>query len=82
MRLVKITAMWCGACVIMNNIFDKIKENINIDVEELDYDLDDVASYNPGNVLPVFILMDGKEEIKRLIGEHTKDELIKFLEEN
>ena len=57
MKVVKITAMWCSACLIMNKVWSKVKDNFDFEIEELDYDLDEeeVEKYNVGKVLPVFI---------------------------
>ena len=79
MKLIKISAMWCPACLIMRPILN----NLDIDIEqvEYDYDLDEdvVNQYNVGEILPVFILVDNDKEIARLVGEHSKDEVLDFL---
>ena len=62
MKLVKVSAMWCPACLIMRSRMDKL--NLDIEQVEYDYDLDDdiVKNYNVGDILPVFILFDGDKE--------------------
>lgn len=85
MKLVKISALWCPACLITNNNLDKIINNYpNLIVENMDYDFDEeeVSKYDVGDTLPVLIFFndDGKE-IRRLIGEKTKEELEKELGE-
>lgn len=79
MKLVKISAMWCPACLIMRPILN----NIDFDIEqvEYDYDLDEdiVKKYNVGDILPVFIVMDNEVEVGRLIGERSKEEVFEFL---
>ena len=79
MKLVKISAMWCPACLIMRSRIAKI--DLNIEQVEYDYDLDDevVSKYNVGDILPVYILIDGDKEVRRLIGEKSEDELSEFL---
>ena len=71
MRIVKISSMTCTSCIIMNNVMNKIKDNYNIDIEEFDYDFDDIEEYKVGKILPVIIFYNGDEEIKRLEGEHS-----------
>ena len=72
MKIVKISALWCPACLITNNKLKKILEkNKNIELLELDYDYDDVSSYNVGKVLPELIFYKNDKEYKRLIGEKT-----------
>ena len=83
MKLIRISAIWCPACLVMRPIMNEI-ENLfpNIEHIEYDYDLDDeVNNYNVGDILPVFILMDNDNEIVRIIGEKKKEEIINILKE-
>ena len=80
MKIIKIGALWCSACLVTNNALDKfIKENKNIKLETLDYDFDEdeVKKYEPGEVLPVLIFFDGDKEILRLKGEKTYKDIVK-----
>ncbi|MCI8346549.1 MAG: thioredoxin family protein [Bacilli bacterium] len=83
MKVIKITAVWCSACLIMNNTWKKVLENYDIETIELDLDMneDEVKKYQPGSILPVFIFMGGEGEIKRITGEVTYQELINIIEE-
>ena len=82
MKLIKITAMWCLSCILMNERINNVLENIdNLELIELDYDDDEeqIEKYDIGKTLPVLILLDNKgNEIKRCIGEKTKQELKEF----
>lgn len=78
MKIIKITALWCSSCIIMNNRLEKIGKEYNFDIEELDYDFDDIEKYNVGNILPVLIIMNQNKEIGRLIGEKSNHELDLF----
>ncbi|MBQ6497255.1 MAG: thioredoxin family protein [Bacilli bacterium] len=77
MKVIKIGAIWCGGCLVMNKVWNKLKDNYHFDYEELDYDMDEdeVSKYEPGKILPVFIFMDGDKEVDRLTGEFSYDEL-------
>ncbi len=80
MRIVKIGSMTCTSCIIMNNVINKIKNNYNVEVEELDYDFDDIEKYNVGKILPVIIFYNnGNKEIKRLEGEHPYSEIERII---
>ena len=83
MRIIKIGAMWCSACLIMNNVFNRLKSEVNVSIDELDYDIDEeeVSKYSVGDVLPVIIFVKDGKEVKRIIGEHTKEEIKNILEE-
>lgn len=86
MKLVKISAMWCMSCIIMNNLLDDVlsKYNVLFDIEDIDYDMDSslVSLYDVGSVLPVYILMDSSLEVARLVGEVSESSLISFLNDN
>ena len=75
MKIIKISALWCPACIITNNAFNKLKNNYNFELEELDYDFDDIEAYNAGNVLPVLIFIKDNKEVERLIGEKDYKEI-------
>ena len=79
MRLIKISAIWCPACLVMNNRLNKILKNYEIDVIDYDYDVDDemISKYNIDKILPVLIFEKDGEEVKRLIGEISEKQLIK-----
>ena len=83
MKIIKVSALWCPSCLIMNDIIDEVVNEKNIELIKYDYDYDAeiVNRYNVGNILPVLILINDKnEEIKRIVGEHSKKEIIEFIE--
>ena len=83
MKIVKISAIWCGACLIMNKVWNKLKDNYKFEAIELDLDMDEdeVKKYDVGNNIPVFIVYDGDKEITRVTGEFNEEEFIEKLEE-
>ena len=84
MKVLKFSAIWCPSCLIMNNVINKIKEEYELEITNYDYDMDEeiVKKFDIGNVLPVLIFVDEKgHEIKRVIGEKSKKELEKIIED-
>lgn len=83
MRVVKINAIWCSGCLIMNKVWKNILNRYEFETVELDYDMDEeeVMKYNPGNILPVFIFFEGEKEILRIRGEIKENEMIKKIKE-
>ena len=77
-KLVRISAVWCPACLIMRPRFQEI-EKIFPDFEHLEYDYDleeeIIKKYQVGDILPVLILLDNNKEVTRLIGEKTVQEI-------
>ena len=60
----------------MKSRFNEVASELNIDIIDYDYDIDTdiVDKYNVTDILTVYIKGD-----KRLVGEHTKEEIRKFL---
>ena len=79
MKVIKINAMWCPGCLISKSIWNEIEsEYPNHEYVSLDYDLDEdeVSIYNVGDILPVVIIEKDGVEIKRIIGEKSKKEIL------
>ena len=82
MKLVRISSSWCVSCIVMNKIWRELQEKYpEYEYIEYDYDIDDVSEYNVGNILPVIIIYKENKEIKRIIGEKTKQEILKEVED-
>ena len=82
MKVVKISAVWCGSCIKMKNIWREIEKEYNFEVINYDYDFDEeeVSKYNVGNILPVSIILnDENVELERIIGEKKKEEIISII---
>lgn len=82
MRVVKINAVWCSGCLVMNNVWKKILNVHPIETISLDYDMDEeeVLKYSPGNILPIFIFYSNDVEVKRVVGEVTYEEMLSVVE--
>lgn len=84
MKIIKVNAMWCPGCLITKSIWQEIeKEYPSHEYINLDYDLDEekIAKYKIGDILPVVIIENDNQEIKRIIGEKNKKEILKELED-
>ena len=84
MKIIKIGAVWCPSCIIVNKHFKVLKEKYK-DFEFIDLDIDmdeeETKEYNVGNILPVIVIKNKKdEEIKRIIGEVTEEKLLNEIE--
>lgn len=84
MKIIRINAIWCPACLVMKKDWIKIEEKfkdityINYDI---DFDEDEVEKYNIGNVLPVTIIEKDDKEIKRINGEKNYKQLEEIIGE-
>ena len=83
MKVVKINAIWCSGCLVMNKIWKNILKSHEIETINLDYDMDEdeVKKYNVGDVLPVFIFCKNDKEVRRTVGEVSEEELLKIIDE-
>lgn len=80
-KIVVISAVWCPSCLILKKHLKKLKEEFNLEIEslDLDFDEDEVKQYNVGDKLPVIVSKIDNNEIDRLIGEKTYEEIVGFL---
>lgn len=81
MKIVRISSLGCPSCIIMNKVFNKIKEKYDFELEEYDYDFDDIEKYNAGNIMPVYIFYKDGKEIARLCGEKKEEEFERILDD-
>lgn len=83
MKIIKIGALWCPACLITNNALDKINKNYDVEIVSLDYDFneEEVSKYNVGETLPELIFIKDDKEVKRLIGEKNYKDIEEVLKE-
>lgn len=83
LKVVKINAIWCSGCLVMNKIWKNILKEHDIETINLDYDMDEdeVKKYNVGDVLPVFIFYKNNKEVVRVVGERSETELLNIIEE-
>lgn len=83
MKIIIINAMWCPGCLISKSIWNEIKLMYpNIEYINYDYDLDEdnILKYNIGDIVPVVIFENDNIEIKRIIGEKSKKEILDIME--
>ena len=84
LKIVRISAMWCPACIIMNKFWSNVEKefsNIEFVTYDLDMDEDVVKEYTPGDILPVLIAFEDRKELKRTVGEKNLEDTMKFIEE-
>ena len=84
LKIVRISAMWCPACIIMNKFWSNVEKefsNIEFVTYDLDMDEDVVKEYTPGDILPVLIAFEDGTELKRTVGEKNLEDTMKFIEE-
>lgn len=87
MKVIKIGALWCSACLVMKPRWQQIeKENSWLQTQYFDFDQDkdkiEKYSLNQDSI-PVFIFLDKKgQEFLRLDGEISIKELTKIINQH
>lgn len=78
--LVDYWAVWCGPCRKMEPVLKEIASETNVKVGKLNVD-DYKAFVRTKNVptIPTMIIYKEGEEVQRLVGVYTKDELLEVL---
>lgn len=79
MKIIRIHAIWCPACLVMQKTWNHLQEKYReIEFLSYDYDMDEeiIKAYHPGLKLPVHIFIKDDKEVDRLIGEKTEDDFI------
>lgn len=82
LKVIKINAIWCSGCLVMNKVWKNILKDKDIETIDLDYDMDEaeVKKYNPGNILPVFIFYQQEKEVYRVVGEKKEKDMREIIE--
>ncbi len=83
MKIIKIGAVWCPGCLVMKKVWKSVLAKYpGLEITELDYDIDseEVSKYNPGKVLPVTIFLNNDNELERLIGEQSEENLVNTID--
>jgi thiol-disulfide isomerase/thioredoxin len=86
MKLLKFGAIWCTGCIVMKPLWAEIEKEIP-ELETKYFDIDEnkeeIKKYNIGDEIPVFIFLDKEgKEFHRIVGQRSKEELVKFVKEN
>lgn len=84
MKIIRITAMWCMSCLTMKKVWKKVflnYPNVEIIDYDFDFDRDSIQDLQVGNILPELIIYKNEKEIGRIVGEHSKKDLLKKLGE-
>ena len=79
MKIIKIGAIWCPACIITGNALKRLQKEYDFELVELDADMDDISEYHPDDILPILIIMKDDKEIDRLNGEKSYKQIEEVL---
>jgi len=78
LKVIKFSGTWCGPCKVLAPIFNQVKSEVReVIYQDIDVDAESALAikYNVRGVPTIIIEKDG-QEVKRIIGMSTKDNLI------
>ena len=76
-KILYFTATWCGPCRALGPVMDSLQGQINFDKVDVDTDRDLSAKYGVRSV-PSLVLVEGENEINRIVGVQTKEQILNF----
>lgn len=80
MKLIKLSATWCGPCKMLSNTLKEVDlsgyEFVEIDVDE---QRDTAMKYNIRGVPVLVVEDDNGNELRRTVGSKNKTQLQEFL---
>ncbi len=83
--LVDFWAPWCQPCMMLTPVIDELADELDGTVKVCKLNCDetgDVAIMMGVMSIPCLILFVGGEEKNRLVGLHSKEEILSFIDEN
>lgn len=80
-RVIRFTASWCQPCKTLAKTLESIDTDVPIEVYDIDENSDYAFEYGIRSV-PTMIMLEGNDEIKRMIGVKPQNELEKWLTDN
>tara|TARA_X000001388_G_scaffold66955_1_gene54007 strand:- start:489 stop:734 length:246 start_codon:yes stop_codon:yes gene_type:complete len=76
-KILYFTATWCGPCRALGPVMDSLQGQINFDKVDVDTNRDLSAKYGVRSV-PSLVLVEGENEINRIVGVQTKEQILNF----
>lgn len=79
MKVLKFSATWCGPCKMLQATIDSIHPPVDIQNVDIEEDFEVARQYNIRGVPTLVMLDDSGNEIKRVSGTKTKEQLLEWL---
>ena len=76
-KILYFTATWCGPCRALGPVMDSLQGQINFDKVDVDTNRDLSTKYGVRSV-PSLVLVEGENEINRIVGVQTKEQILNF----
>lgn len=83
--LVDFWAPWCQPCMMLTPVIDEIADELDGEVKVCKLNCDeagDIAMENAVMSIPCLVLYKDGEEKDRIVGLHSKEDILNFIEKN
>lgn len=81
--LVDFFAVWCGPCRMLSPVLDNLAQESQIKIVKMDVDKTEEIARNFGIMsVPTLILFKNGEMVSKQTGLMSKEDLLKWIEEN
>ncbi len=83
--LVDFWAPWCQPCMMLGPVVEELADELDGEVKVCKLNCDesaDLAMVMGIMSIPCLVLFKSGKEVDRLVGLHSKDEIIQFIENN
>lgn len=83
--LVDFWAPWCQPCMMLGPVIEELADELDGDVKVCKLNCDesaDIAMVMGIMSIPCLVLFKEGKEVDRLVGLHSKDEILEFIEKN
>ncbi len=83
--LVDFWAPWCNPCMMLGPVIEELADELDGEVKVCKLNCDEAGELAMSNAvmsIPCLVLFVEGEEKNRMVGVHSKEEIIRFIDEN
>lgn len=80
-KLIIFSASWCRPCSKLKKAVDSLEDRSRVRIYDIDANAEEALAWNV-DVVPTIILVNHvRQELRRLVGNQTKEKLLELLNE-
>ena len=84
-KLLDFWAEWCGPCKFMEPVLEELEKELTgkVEIEKINVDENQEMTAKYGVMsIPTYIVVKGDQEVERIIGATSKENLLKAISKN
>lgn len=79
MKVLRFTASWCGPCKMLAKVLEDVETDKEIKIIDIDEEQDLAKLFNIRSVPTLVMIDEGKEEVKRLNGLQSQQQVEEWI---